>query len=260
VTTDLDDITARLIACMQAAAATVPDEAPPWDPAPCLAPSPRRPRRRHVPLALAATAALAAAVIAAALAARSTPAATRVRSALIAAAAHTAAGHTARLQVTSEPVGGPTLVATGLVDFDTPAYTATYPSGFSWITIGDQTWTTVWPPVNRTRWVKRQTTSPQQWPNAAEAELAGALQPDTAPAGLIAALRADTTTFTDLGADDIGRLATRHYQATQGPDWAADVWISDGQLVRVGVRAPTGTVIFDYSNYGLPVTIQPPSP
>jgi len=265
VNTDLDDITTRLIACMRAAAATVPDEAPPWDPAPRLAPIPTRGRRRRVPFALAGAAALAA-VIAATLATRATPTAARVRSRVIAAAQHTAADHTARLQVTSEPIGGPTLVATGLVDFDTPAYTATYPSGFSWITIGGQTWTTVWPLVNPKRWVVRQTTDPKQWPNATEADLAAALQPDTAPAALIAALRADTPTFADLGVDQIGGLAAHRYRSTQNftathaVAWEADVWIAAGQLVRVEVRTTTGTVIFDYSDYGLPVTIQPPNP
>jgi hypothetical protein len=112
--------------------------------------------------------------------------------------------------------------------------------------------------VNGKRWVLRQTTNPQQWPNAADANLARALQPDTAPAGLIAALQADTTTFSDLGADHIGGLTAHHYQATQTTAWEADVWVADGQLARVAVRTPTGTVIFDYSNYGLPVTIQPP--
>jgi hypothetical protein len=262
VTTDLDETTARLVACVRAVADAIPDDAPPWDAAPRLGPVPRQPRRRLTPFAAAATVALAAALIAAVVAFHSTPTGIRLRTRMIAAAQRSVAAHTARLRVISEQPGGPALVASGLVDFDAPAYTFSYQGGSSLIAIGDQTWTTVWPPVDGTQWIPLGRGQP--WPTPAEADLVRVLRPDTAPAALITALRTDNPRFADLGADQLDGLPAHHYRATQGSTttgsttWATDVWIANTQLLRVEVRTPTGTVSFDYTDYGIPVTIQPP--
>jgi hypothetical protein len=262
MTNDLADTADRLRVCMQAAAATVPDEAPPWDAAPGVALlAAIGPRRRWAArLGVAVAIGVAAAVFAFAVARRPATTGSRVRSLMIAAAQRAVDARSARLQVTSAPVGGPVLVATGVVDFVTPAYTATYPDGFSWVVIGDQTWTTVWPPVNgKFTWVQRPLSRGPR-PNAKEATLAAALEPDTAPDALVRALRSDTPSFADLGVANTGGVAAHHYQATQTTPgtntiaWEADVWINNGLLVRVAVQAPTGSVTFDYSDYSLPVT------
>jgi hypothetical protein len=277
VSADLDGTTLRLVACLHAAAATVVDEAPPWDPAPRLRTAEDRRRRTPRPAARAALAgaaliaAVIAAVISAAIAFRPASAGTRVRARIVAAAERATAAHTARLQVTSDPIGGPVLVGTGLVDFDTPAYAFTYADGFGVIAVGARSWRTEWPPVDgRLRWVAQPgptvQANGQPWPNGGEADLAAALEPDTAPSALVAALRADTTRFTDLGGDRTDGIVTRHYRATQGPsgsgapEWQADVWIAHNRVVRLAVRSPTGRVAFDYSDYGVPVAIAPPTP
>ena len=151
------------------------------------------------------------------------------------------------------------MTATGVVDFAVPSMEAAYPDGFSWVDIGNRSWQTVWPPkTGGAKW--ELSTSPTEPPHtsAAQLQLAKALKADTGPGALLAALRSGTQRVTRLGTQTVDGVRAAHYWASVGKVWSADVWVAKGQLVRVEVEGPSGSVSEDYYDYGLTVHIAAP--
>jgi hypothetical protein len=265
MTNDLDEVTARLSACLDVVTSTVPDEAPPWDasrrPSPFPAPQ-RSLRPGKSALVVVVVGAVAAASVAMILL---WPRGT-VRADLISATARTIGAQTARVRLTSVPSAGlqegehaVAMTATGVVDFSTPAIRASYPDGYSWVQVGRRSWQTVWPPASSApTWERTPATRVPQGRTAAERALEGALEPDTGPSALLAALRSGTDSFHELGVATVRGLEARHYRATIATDWEADVWVGDGRLVQVEVRTPDGSTTVDYYDFGTPVAIVPP--
>ena len=257
-----EDLEARLRTCLEHLGHEVPDVVPEFDP---------RLRRRGRSGArlgrrgtgIFASAAVVAALVAVGLSARTTP---TLRSQLVAATEATIAAQTARVRLTSVPsvateIGqnAVPMTATGVVDFAVPSMAAAYPDGFSWVDIGNRAWQTVWPPKpGGARW--ELSTSPAEPPgtSAAQLQLAKALTPDTAPGTLLAALRTGTHGVTRLGTQTVDSLRAVHYRASVGKAWRADVWVAKGQLIRVQVEGPSGSVSEEYYDYGLPVHIAAP--
>ena len=263
MTNDLDEVTARLTACLDVVTSTVPDEAPAWDAGRRPTPYPvRRRKLRPGRSALVAGAAVAAAIAAVLIWPRGT-----VRADLISATVRTIGAQTARVRLTSLPSralqqrqNAVAMTATGVVDFSTPAIRASYPDGYSWIRVGGCSWQTVWPPVSwPPTWERAPVTQAPPGRTAAERALEGALEPDTGPAALLVALRSGTESFHELGAQTVEGLTARHYRARIATAWEADVWVRDGKLLQVEVRTPDGSTTVDYYDFGTPVTIVPPT-
>ncbi len=266
MTNDVDQVTARLTTCLRTVTEVVPDEAPPWDAdrrpaAPERRPASRRPNRR----ALAATGAVVLAT-AAALVWQLSRAPVTVRTVLIRATERTIGAQTARVRLTSVPSGAlertehaVAMTATGAVDFAVPAIKASYPDGYGWVQIGNESWHTVWPSTSRyPTWEHASANEGTSGTTAAERRLERALQPDTGPGVLLVALRSGTESFVDLGAGEVEGVTARHYRATIGSAWDAEVWVGDGKLLRVEVNTPNGSTTVDYYDFGTPLTITPP--
>jgi hypothetical protein len=267
MTDDLDEVTARLTACLHTVTEVVPDEAPPWDAhrRPDAAeprPGTFRPSKRALAAAGAAVLGIAAVIVWQPSRAPGT-----VRTELIRATARTIAAQTARVRLTSVPSAAlersehaVAMTATGAVDFATPAIKANYPDGYSWIQIGNRSWQTTWPSTSRSpTWERAPVNEEPSGTTAAGRRLERALQPDTGPGVLLAALRAGTESFVQLGDGEVEGIAVRHYRATIGSAWDAEVWVGDGKLLRVEVRTPNGSTTVDYYGFGTPMTIAPPS-
>jgi hypothetical protein len=266
MTNDLDEVTARLTACLDVVTSIVPDEPPPWAadrrPTPC---PPRHRALRPGTRTLVAAGVAAVAIAAVLIWPRSVPGS--VRADLISATARTIQAQTARVRLTSVPSAAleqsqqaVAMTATGVVDFSAPAIKASYPDGYSWIQIGDRSWQTVWPQTSRPpTWERGPTVGGRPERTAAERELERTLEPDTGPGALLAALRSSTESFHELGVETVEGLSARHYRGTIANAWKADVWVGDGKLVQVEVRGPDGSATVDYYDFGTPVTIVPPS-
>jgi hypothetical protein len=173
-----------------------------------------------------------------------------VRAVLVSAIRRTTAANTARITSTSSSTTvtlGMT-TSTGVVNFDENASESSYPNGFTMINIGDQGWTTTWPPDPAHPWTPVRVPPA---PTPAERQLIDALQPSTAPSTLLSALSVDT--------DGVVETQPGKYQATIGSSWKATVTVADGMLSTVSVVSPTGTVTTRYSDYGVVANIQPPT-
>jgi hypothetical protein len=53
-------------------------------------------------------------------------------------------------------------------------------------------------------------------------------------------------------------LRVAHFRASVGKVWRADVWVAKGQLVRVEVEGPWGSLSEEYYDYGVTVHIAAP--
>ncbi len=264
MTNDLDEVAARLTACLDVVTSSVPDEAPAWDagrrPTPC--PARHRSLRPGRSALVVAGAAIAAAIAGVLIWPRGT-----VRTDLISATVRTIGAQTARVRLTSVPSAAlqrrqhaVAMTATGVVDFSAPAIRASYPDGYSWVQVGARSWQTVWPPTAwPPTWERAPAVQAPPGRTAAELALEGALEPDTAPAALLLALRSGTESFHELGVETVEGLSARHYRATIATAWQADVWVGDGKLVQVEVRTPDGLTTVDYYDFGSEVRIVPPS-
>ncbi len=257
-----EDLETRLRTCLEHLAREVPHEVPEFD---------RKQRRRsrrqsdlhYRAVGLLASAAAVVGVLAFGLSDRSTP---TPRSQLIAATEATIAAHTARVRLTSVPsvamkIGqnAVSMTATGVVDFAIPSMEAAYPNGFSWVDIGNRSWQTVWPA--KTGGPKWELSIPPTAPphtSATQLQLARALKADTGPGALLAALHSGTQRVTRLGTQTVDGVRAAHYWASVGKVWSASVWVAKGQLVRVEVKGPSGSVSENYYDYGLTAHITAP--
>jgi hypothetical protein len=253
MTIDLEDVTDRLTRCLASAASTVPDEPPQWDVTqPKAGPTAKGGRR---PLALLAPAlAVAAALVVVALTWRPTQPTSTVRAQLISATRQTISAGTARVRIEFTPTDGERSTATGVVDFATPAAEFSYPSGFSVVLIGNQLWDTGYPLTHLSDGAIRWTHERTPRANA----LARALQPDTTPSALLAALHSSTNGLTYLGTGTINGSRARHYRATIHTVWRADVWVGGDRLLEVTVDGPSGTSTVHYYDFGIARAIRVP--
>jgi hypothetical protein len=258
MSSDLDELTIRLKNCLQVATGVVPDDPPLWDPAPLRAQPPsNRPIRRPL---LRAVAAVAALVVIVPLVWVSRQGTQSLNAKLIVATSHTIDADTARIRVTAASTGGRPSTATGVVNFDVPSARFSYPSGYSVILIGAKIWDTAFPittlPDGAIEWQLAPPAPPQA---SRAAELALALQPDTAPAALLSALRTATKTVRYLGSEKVNGQVSRHYRATISTQWRADVWVAGNKVVQVTVHSPSGASTVDYFDFGIKAVIRPPS-
>jgi hypothetical protein len=214
-------------------------------------------------MGMVASAAVIAVLVAFGLSIPTTP---TPRSQLITATEATIATQTARVRLTSVPSfaletgqNAVPMTATGVVDFAVPSMEAAYPDGYSWVDIGNRSWQTVWPPkTGGAKWEPSPLPTEPPHTTAAQLQLGQALKADTGPAALLAGLRSGTQRVTRLGTQTVDGLRAVHYRSTVGKLWRADVWAAKGQLVRVQVEGPSGSVSEDYYDYGVPVQITAP--
>jgi hypothetical protein len=243
-------------------ASAVSDEVPEFDPRQRRRGGRQRRLERRA-LGMVASAAVVLGLLAFGL---SVPTTQTPRSQLIAATQATIATQTARVRLTSVPsvamqIGqnAVAMTATGVVDFAVPALEVAYPDGYSWVDIGNRSWQTVWPPnTGVAKWER--STSPTEPPHtgAAQLLLAKALKADTSPGALLAALRTGTQRVTRLGSQTLDGVRAEHYRASVGKVWRADVWVAKGQLVRLEVEGPSGSLSEHYYDFGVPVHITAP--
>jgi len=256
MSSDLDELTTRLKTCVRVMTGVVPDDPPPWASLP-LAGEPSKRLRRGALLCAAAVAALVVAVSLVWVTGQRTE---RLDAQLIAATSHTIDAGTARIRLTAAPIGGQPSTASGVVNFAVPSAMFRYPSGYSVILIGDRVWDTGFPittlPNGALAWVREPLPSQA---SKVDAQLALALQPDSAPAALLSALRSATKRVRYLGSQKVNGQVSRHYRAIISPQWQADVWVASGELVRVVVRTSSGTSSVNYFDFGVKVLIRPPS-
>ena len=64
--------------------------------------------------------------------------------------------------------------------------------------------------------------------------------------------------MSDLGRQTISGLRAVHYRAVIGKAWSTDVWVAKGRLIRVAVQSPSGLLVEDFYDYGVPVHINAP--
>jgi hypothetical protein len=253
MTIDLEDVTDRLTRCLASVASTVSDEPPEWDATGRQA-GPTARMDKRVLVLMAPALAVAAALVVVALTWSSGQATPTVQEQLISAIRHTISAGTARVRITAAATGGEPSTGTGVVDFATPAAEFSYSSGFGVVLIGNQIWDTGYPikhlPDGATRW-RHEGTPPSD-------ALGRALQPDTTPSALLTALRSATKTVSYLGTGMVNGSPARHYRATVGTVWRADVWVAGEKLLEVSVHGPSGTSTVLYYDFGVAAAIHVP--